>query len=265
HTKSSYEAPHEPRLFQCSNAYGYFDAHEIVNFAQDDLNTDDVFLLDTYTTLYVWIGCGANELERRESMALADKYLAVAKSDGREDGTPVVTVHCGHEPPMFTGNFLAWDSALFSQNEFLDPYEARLKKLKEEKAKNAPKDLPGTITNEQFREKETPLPASVAVNAVPVLPTAAPIPAKAAPIPAKAAPSPAKAAPILAKAAAPAAKATGASGETFTYEELKAEVEGIDITAKEVSFLTVMGHSRADFANLPKWKQQAKKKEVGLF
>ncbi|POM58418.1 Villin-like protein, partial [Phytophthora palmivora] len=86
-TKSSYEAPHEPRLFQCSNAYGYFDAHEIVNFAQDDLNTDDVFILDTYTTLYVWIGAGANEPERREAMALAQKYLAVAKSDGRGEGT----------------------------------------------------------------------------------------------------------------------------------------------------------------------------------
>ncbi|KAG7401082.1 hypothetical protein PHYBOEH_002965 [Phytophthora boehmeriae] len=271
-TKGSFEAPHEPRLFQCSNAYGYFDAHEIVNFAQDDLNTEDVFLLDTYTTLYVWIGCGANDKERREAMNLAHKYLEVAKSDGRGAGTPIVAVHCGNEPLLFTGNFVGWDSEFFSKSEFLDPYEAKLKKLKEEKEKNAPKDLPGTITNEQFRE-ETPAPAPVAARAVPVLPTEVPSPVKAASP--KAAPSPQKiaspkAAPSPQKVASPTAKATGSSGETFTYEQLKEGVEGIDITVKEnylsdAEFQTVMEMSKDEFAELPKWKQQAKKKSVGLF
>ncbi|KAE9023440.1 Villin-1 [Phytophthora rubi] len=275
--KSSFEAPHEPRLFQCSNAYGYFDAREIVNFAQDDLNTDDVFILDTYTSLYVWIGAGANEPERREAMALAEKYLAVAKSDGRGEGTPIVAVHCNEEPLMFTSNFLAWDSEFFTRNEFLDPYKARLQKLKEEKEKNAPKDLPGTITNEDIREKETPEPAPVAARVIPVLPTeppAAPISPKAAPVSPKAAPVSPKATPAspqAAPAAAPvSAKATGRSGETFSYEQLKAGVEGIDITVKEsyltdAEFLTVMEMSKDDFAKLPKWKQQAKKKDTGLF
>lgn len=193
-TKPLEELPHEPRLFHCSNAYGYFDAHEIFNFSQDDLNVDDVFLLDTYTSLYLWIGTGANEAEKREALALADNYLKLAKSDGREDGTPVVTVHCNHEPPMFTCNFLAWDSDLFSKNEFLDPYEARLKKLKEEKEKNAPKDAPGTVSSEAFR-------------AAPASPPPAPV---------------------------KSVKATGGSGETFTYEQLVAGVDGIDITSKEV-------------------------------
>lgn len=276
-TKASFEAPHEPRLFQCSNAYGYFDAHEIVNFAQDDLNTEDVFLLDTYTTLYVWIGCGANDQERREAMSLAEKYLAIAKSDGRGEGTPIVAVHCNNEPLLFTGNFLAWDDDFFTKSEFLDPYEARLKKLKEEKEKNAPKDLPGTITNEQFREKEaSPAPAPVAARAVPVLPTESPVP-KVAPISPKAAPAPTpapvspKAAPVSLNAAPSSpAKATGSAGETFSYEQLKEGVEGIDITQKEsyltdAEFATVMGMSKSEYAGLPKWKQQAKKKDVGLF
>jgi advillin len=209
-TKSAQELPHEPRLFHCSNAYGYFDAHEIFDFAQDDLNVDDVFLLDTYTSLYVWIGTGANESEKREAEALADKYLQLAKSDGREDGTPVVTVHCNHEPPMFTSNFLAWDSELFSRNEFVDPYEARLKKLKEEKAKKAPKDAPGTFSSENLRApaaKLTPTPAA------PVKTVASPPPA----------PTP-----------APAKKSTGGSSQTYSYNDLVAGVDGIDITAKEV-------------------------------
>lgn len=191
-TKAAVEVPHTPRLFQCSNAYGYFHAEEIFDFAQDDLNVDDVFLLDTYTSLYIWIGDGANEAEKRDAIALADEYLRLAKSDGREDGTPVISVHCNNEPPMFTSNFLAWDPTFFSQNEFLDPYEARLKKLKEEKEKNRPKDAPGTVSSESFRK-----------------PAAAPAPA-------------------------PVAAVAGGKGQTFTYEQLVAGVDGIDITIKEV-------------------------------
>ncbi|RMX63734.1 hypothetical protein DD238_006349 [Peronospora effusa] len=365
-SKLSFETPHDPRLFQCSNSYGYFDAREIVNFAQDDLNTDDVFILDTFTTLYVWIGAGANESERREAMSLAEKYLAVVQSDGRGKGTSIVAVHCNSEPLMFTSNFLAWDNEFFTKSEFLDPYEARLKKLKAEKEKNTPKDLPGTVTNEKIREKETPTSAPVAAKAVPVLPLNAHVPEaapissettpaspkaapisskatsasiKAAPISSKATPASPKAAPISSKAtpaspmaapissratttsfeampaspkaapisskattasfeatpaspmAAPvsstatsasikpapgssratsvptAGKATGRAGETFSYEQLKAGVEGIDITVKEnyltdAEFQTVMEMSKDEFAKLPKWKKQAKKKET---
>lgn len=249
--KISSEIPHQPRLFHCSNAYGYFHAEEIFEFAQDDLNVDDVFLLDTYTSLYIWIGDGANEAEKREAVALADEYLRLVKSDGRGDGTPVITVHCKNEPPMFTSNFLAWDKSFFEQNEFVDPYVVRLQKLKEEKEKNKPKDAVGTITSESIA------PAPVA--------------------------------------APPAPTVVATAGQFYTLEQLIAGVEGIDITCKEVrtellsdramnyvlihtlcflteqtylsdaEFLQVMGHTKAEFASQPKWKQQAKKKEVNLF
>uniref|UniRef100_A0AAV1U3Y1 HP domain-containing protein n=1 Tax=Peronospora matthiolae TaxID=2874970 RepID=A0AAV1U3Y1_9STRA len=376
-SKSSFEAPHEPRLFQCSNAYGYFDAREIVDFAQDDLNTDDVFILDTYTTLYVWIGAGANESERRKAMTLAENYLAVVKSDGRGEGTPIVAVHCNSEPLMFTSNFLAWDSDYFRKNEFLDPYETRLRLLKEEKAKNAPKELPGTTTtSKNVHEKEAAVPASATVASVtgpstkssasaatPVSPKATPVLSKTTlaspkitspspkvapqspevtpvspettPSPSKATPSSSKSIPTSSSAisasseAAPASRdanpssvnatstlskttqtsfdaipssfeatpmsskapsapakvnstsslttaalspvqATGRAGETFSYEQLKAGVEGIDITLKEnyltdAEFETVMEMTKDEFAELPKWKKQAKKKETGLF
>lgn len=222
--KSGFECPHEPRLFHCSNAYGYFHAEEIFEFAQDDLNVDDVFLLDTYTSLYIWIGSGANEAEKREAAQLADEYLELAKSDGREDGTPVITVQCSHEPPMFTSNFLAWDPEFFTKSEFVDPYEARLRKMKEEQEKNRPKDAVGTITSESFRETKTPPPA----------------PVKAAP------------------------------GQTFSYDQLVAGVDGIDITKREAylsdaDFQEVFKMAKAEFEGLPKWRQQAKKREVNLF
>ncbi|TMW63189.1 hypothetical protein Poli38472_002130 [Pythium oligandrum] len=223
--KTGFECPHQPRLFHCSNSYGYFNAEEIFDFAQDDLNVDDVFLLDTYTSLYIWIGTGANESEKREALKLADEYLSVAKSDGRGDGTPVITVHCGNEPPMFTSNFLAWDKAFFEQSEFVDPYEARLRKLKAEKEKNQPKDAVGTITSE-----------SIGVTAAPTAP-----------------------APIAA-----------GSAKTFTYEQLLAGVEGIDLTSREVylsdaEFEKLFGATKDEFSKQPKWRQQAKKKELNLF
>lgn len=40
---------HEPRLFECSNQTGTFKCVEIFDFSQQDLDTDDVMLLDTFS------------------------------------------------------------------------------------------------------------------------------------------------------------------------------------------------------------------------
>lgn len=46
-------APHEPRLFECSNQTGRFLMTEVADFTQDDLDEDDVMLLDTWEE----VGC----------------------------------------------------------------------------------------------------------------------------------------------------------------------------------------------------------------
>lgn len=46
-----------PRLFECSNKTGTFMATEIVDFTQDDLEEDDVYLLDTWDEVS-WGGHG---------------------------------------------------------------------------------------------------------------------------------------------------------------------------------------------------------------
>ncbi|KAF0698850.1 hypothetical protein As57867_010487, partial [Aphanomyces stellatus] len=61
-----------------------------------------------------------------------------------------------------------------------------------------------------------------------------------------------------------------AVGGKYTHEQLVAGVEGIDLSRKEsylsdADFKTVFGQTRAEFDAMPKWKQQAKKKEVRLF
>ncbi|OWK62049.1 Adseverin [Lonchura striata] len=78
-------------------------------FTQDDLAEDDVMLLDVWEQVFIWIGKDANETERQESVKSAKRYIETDPS-GRDKGTPIVIVKQGHEPPTFTGWFLAWDS-----------------------------------------------------------------------------------------------------------------------------------------------------------
>lgn len=42
------EPPHSPRLFECSNQTGQFKMTEVDDFAQSDLDEEDVMLLDTW-------------------------------------------------------------------------------------------------------------------------------------------------------------------------------------------------------------------------
>ncbi|XP_076157225.1 scinderin-like isoform X1 [Alosa pseudoharengus] len=101
---------HPPRLFACSNKSGKFVIEEVPGeWSQDDLAEDDVMLLDVWDQVFVWIGNDANELEKTESLKSAKAYIESDPS-GRDKGTSVVVVKQGHEPPTFTGWFLAWDA-----------------------------------------------------------------------------------------------------------------------------------------------------------
>uniref|UniRef100_A0A669BVG9 Scinderin n=1 Tax=Oreochromis niloticus TaxID=8128 RepID=A0A669BVG9_ORENI len=100
---------HPPRLFGCSNKTGRFTIEEVPgDFTQEDLAEDDVMLLDVWDQVFVWIGKDANEVERAESLKSAKQYIETDPG-GRDKLTPVVVVKQGHEPPNFTGWFLAWD------------------------------------------------------------------------------------------------------------------------------------------------------------
>uniref|UniRef100_W5U9A7 Macrophage-capping protein n=1 Tax=Ictalurus punctatus TaxID=7998 RepID=W5U9A7_ICTPU len=100
-----------PRLFACSNKTGRFIIEEVPGeFTQDDLAEDDVMLMDVWDQVFIWIGADANEVERTESVKSAKAYIDTDPS-GRDKGTSIVIVKQGHEPPTFTGWFLAWDSS----------------------------------------------------------------------------------------------------------------------------------------------------------
>ncbi|XP_048455330.1 villin-1 [Rhincodon typus] len=108
-----------PRLFECSNQIGRFIASEIMDFTQDDLDDDDVMLLDTWEQIFLWIGNGANEREKKDSTVLAQEYLNTHPAT-RDPGTPMVIVKQGFEPPTFTGWFMAWDQHLWNDGRYED-------------------------------------------------------------------------------------------------------------------------------------------------
>jgi hypothetical protein len=77
---------------------------------QEDLVDDDVVILDTYSSVFVWVGSHANEEERRGAMELAAQYV---KEAAAADGASRTSKAC---LPALTRNFfilaLRWPCAL---------------------------------------------------------------------------------------------------------------------------------------------------------
>ncbi|NWI00194.1 VILI protein, partial [Tichodroma muraria] len=114
-----------PRLFECSNKTGTFLATEIIDFTQDDLEESDVYLLDTWDQVFLWIGKGANESEKEATAMMAQEYLRSHPS-GRDLDTPIIVVKQGYEPPTFTGWFLAWDPLNWDDKKSYETLRAEL-------------------------------------------------------------------------------------------------------------------------------------------
>uniref|UniRef100_A0A672REX1 Villin like n=1 Tax=Sinocyclocheilus grahami TaxID=75366 RepID=A0A672REX1_SINGR len=140
-------APHEPRLFECSNQTGRFLVTEVADFTQDDLDEDDVMLLDTWEEIFLWIGNSANQYETQESYSSAVEYLKTHPA-GRDPGTPVSTVKQAYEPPTFTGWFNAWDAHKWSVSQTAKPSGM----LHSEQLVKTPNQLPQGVDPEKREE-----------------------------------------------------------------------------------------------------------------
>ncbi|XP_052260852.1 gelsolin-like protein 1 isoform X1 [Dreissena polymorpha] len=67
----------EPTLFRVSDDDGSLDMEQVKSgvIIQKDLKTEDVFIIDTKSEVFVWIGKGASVDERRNGFSYAHKYL----------------------------------------------------------------------------------------------------------------------------------------------------------------------------------------------
>jgi len=114
----------EPRLFVLSDISGGLKAEEIRNFSQIDLVNDDVALLDGFYELFLWIGSGSNEHEKKLVEETARKYLESAKDGRNSNDCTVCTIFAGKETLNFTKYFKGWDWNLSELNDYKDPYLA---------------------------------------------------------------------------------------------------------------------------------------------
>jgi hypothetical protein len=122
------EEEHEPRLFQCSDARGYFWAEEIHDFDQEDLIEEDVMLLDTHREVIIWCGKEAKDNEKADAMKLAKEYVeGGAEISGRTcDDTVFIVINQGQEPQNFTCHFHGWNYDKWSQGKTYEELKAEL-------------------------------------------------------------------------------------------------------------------------------------------
>ncbi|KAM7278647.1 hypothetical protein ACFE04_005781 [Oxalis oulophora] len=73
--KIAKEAETEPHLFACSFSNEDLKVTEIYSFTQDDLMTEDIFILSCHTELFVWIGKQVDTKNRTHALAIGEKFV----------------------------------------------------------------------------------------------------------------------------------------------------------------------------------------------
>ncbi|KAL0404642.1 UNVERIFIED_CONTAM: Villin-4 [Sesamum radiatum] len=84
-------AESDPHLFSCTLSNGDPKVAEVYNFSQDDLMTEDIFILDCRSDIYVWVGQQVESKNKMNALSLGEMHgnsfqrkLAILK------GTPVL-------------------------------------------------------------------------------------------------------------------------------------------------------------------------------
>ncbi|KAL6660864.1 hypothetical protein ACP70R_000248 [Stipagrostis hirtigluma subsp. patula] len=78
----------DPHLFSCTLSKGNLKVKEIYHFTEDDLMTEDVFILDCHSNIFVWVGQQVDLKLRLQALDIGEKFL-----------------------PHFFTRFFNWDSA----------------------------------------------------------------------------------------------------------------------------------------------------------
>ncbi|XP_004507882.1 villin-4-like isoform X2 [Cicer arietinum] len=109
--KIARDGENDPHLFSCNFSEGNLKVTEIHNFSQDDLMTEDIFVLDCHSEIFVWVGQQVDPKSRMQALPIGEKFL---ESDFLLETlshvAPIYIVMEGSEPPFFT-RFFKWDSA----------------------------------------------------------------------------------------------------------------------------------------------------------
>ncbi|OIT33520.1 PREDICTED: villin-4-like [Nicotiana attenuata] len=104
------DAESDPHLFSCTFSKGDLKVTEIYNFNQDDLMTEDIFILDCHSDIYVWVGQLVEYKNKMQALSIGEKFLEYDfLMEKLSHQAPIYIVMEGSEPPFFTRHF-SWDS-----------------------------------------------------------------------------------------------------------------------------------------------------------
>jgi len=100
-----WETKEEKALFQLSDAGGKLEFNKVAEsnrVTRDKLDSKEVFIFDIGVQLFIWIGKGASEGEKKEAMVVATKYLVEHK---RPNWLPITRIPEGGESTYFESQF----------------------------------------------------------------------------------------------------------------------------------------------------------------
>ena len=83
------------KMMKLSDEGGKLEMTE-VPYGKDQLKSDDTFLIDRGDNIYVWVGKGASNDEKRFGFIFAKKYQDVEK---RTKNLPIITLEEGQMQP----------------------------------------------------------------------------------------------------------------------------------------------------------------------
>ncbi|KAL8235073.1 hypothetical protein R6Q59_021173 [Mikania micrantha] len=128
--KIPHEAESDPHLFSCTLSKGEdLKVSEIYNFNQDDLMTEDIYILDCHTSIFLWVGQEVNAKTKTQALAIGEKFLERdVLLEKLSLQTPVFITMEGSEPPFFT-RFFKWDSSKSAMHG--NSFQRRLSILKD--------------------------------------------------------------------------------------------------------------------------------------
>lgn len=100
----------EPMLFEISNKSGYMNMKQMPCFSQQSMLSDEVYILDNWNQMFVWVGTKSNKFEKSGAYRNADKYIAALHDGRKKEVIQIIEVEPTHEPPMFKTVFPNWSN-----------------------------------------------------------------------------------------------------------------------------------------------------------
>jgi gelsolin len=119
----------DSHLFCCTFSKGVLKVREIFNYTQDDMMSEDIFILDCHSCVFIWVGQHVDTKVRAQALNMGEKFLELdilMENVSRE--TPLYVINEGSEPQYFT-RFFTWDSAKSAMRG--NSFERRLSVLKD--------------------------------------------------------------------------------------------------------------------------------------